>query len=285
MGEALPAEVVEEIVARALAEDVGAGDITTEATIPEAARARAVILAKQEAVVAGLPLVAAVFQRLDPRVAVEPVSQDGGRVAPGDVVARLEGRARALLTGERTALNFLQHMSGVATLAARYAEAVEGTGARVLDTRKTIPGLRALDKYAVRMGGAHNHRMGLFDAVLIKDNHIRAAGGVSAAVERARAAAPEGAVVEVEAQNTAEVKEAVCSGADVILLDNMTPEEVKRAVALIAGRAKTEVSGGITLKTVRSYAECGVDYISVGEITHSARAVDFSLEFLERENG
>lgn len=281
MDHRLPSEMVEEIVSRALAEDVGAGDITTEATVPADVRARGEIIAKQEAVVAGLPLVEAVFRNVDSGIVVEPAVQDGGRVAPGEVVARVEGRARGILTGERTALNFLQHMSGVATLAARYVKAVKGTKARILDTRKTIPGLRALDKYAVRMGGAHNHRMGLFDAVLIKDNHIRAAGAVAAAVERARAAAPEGAVVEVETQSMAQVEEAVGAGADVIMLDNMSPEEVKRAVELIAGRAKTEVSGGVTLETVRSYAECGVDYISVGEITHSARAADFSLEFLE----
>ena len=277
----IPEGVVRDIVGRALAEDVGPGDITTRATVAAGISCRAQVVAKEEAVVAGLFVVEATFRAVGPAITFQSAVEDGAHVRVGAVVAELAGDVRVVLTGERTALNFLQRMSGIATLAARYVEAVKGTKARILDTRKTAPGLRLLDKYAVRMGGACNHRIGLFDGVLIKDNHIRAADGIAAAVRRARAACENSARIEVEAQSMGQVEEALAAGVDVIMLDNMGVEEVGQAVALIAGRAETEVSGGVTLDTVRAYAERGVDYISVGEITHSAPAVDFSLEIVE----
>ncbi len=274
----VPEAVVREAVARALAEDVGAGDITTEAVVDSGTPCRAEIVAKAEGVVAGLVVAEATFRAVDPEVSFEHAVSDGGEVSPGTVVARVAGEAASILTAERTALNFLQRMSGIATLTARYVKAVAGTGARILDTRKTAPGLRALDKYAVAAGGGTNHRMGLFDAVLIKDNHIRAAGGIAEAIDRAREAAGGSAEVEVEAQSLAQVEEAVAVGVDVIMLDNMGAEEIRAAVKLVGERARTEVSGGVSLDTVRELAECGVDYISVGALTHSAPALDLSLE-------
>jgi nicotinate-nucleotide pyrophosphorylase (carboxylating) len=278
----LPEGAIGEIVRRALEEDVGAGDITTLATVAAEARCRAQIVAKAEGVVAGLSVAEAVFRALDPEVSFEHRAREGDGVRPGMAVAEAEGRARAMLMGERTALNFLQRMSGIATLTARFVAAVQGTKAKILDTRKTAPGLRLLDKAAVRAGGGQNHRMGLFDGVLIKDNHIRAAGGIAAAVERARARTDGLSRIEVEAQTLAQVEEVLAAGADSIMLDNMSLEEIGRAVGLIAGRAETEVSGGVTLATVRAYAEVGVDYISVGALTHSAPALDFSLEIVEQ---
>ena len=272
---------VREIVARALAEDIGAGDVTTVATVDELGVARAEVVAKAEGVVAGLEVMGEVFLAVNPWVEFDAPPLDGVAVVPGDVVARIVGPARALLTAERTALNFLQRMSGIATLTARYVAAVKGTRVQILDTRKTAPGLRALDKYAVRMGGGRNHRFGLFDGVLIKDNHIRAAGGLGEAVAAARAQAHHLLRLEVEAQSLAQVEQALQARADVIMLDNLSLDEVRQAVAMIGDRAQTEVSGGITLETVRAYAECGVDFISVGELTHSPRALDFSLEFAE----
>jgi nicotinate-nucleotide pyrophosphorylase (carboxylating) len=274
--------VLREIVARALGEDIGSGDITTLATVDQEARGRAEIIGKAEGVVAGLFVAEATFRALDSDVSFTCQARDGDRVRPQMVVAGLEGQARAILTGERTALNFLQRMSGIATLTARYVEAVRGTRVRILDTRKTAPGLRLVDKYAVRMGGGHNHRLGLFDGVLVKDNHIRAAGGVAAAVARVRASAQRQLKIEVEAQDLPQVEEALAAGADIIMLDNMGLDEIRQAVALVSGRAETEVSGGVTLETVRGYAECGVDYISVGALTHSAAALDFSLEIVEQ---
>ncbi len=275
----LPESLVQEIVARALAEDIGVGDVTTLATVEEGRTCRAEVLAKAEGVVAGLGVMETTFLALDARVQFEALCRDGSTVTPGEVVARVSGPARALLTAERTALNFLQRMSGIATLTARYVAAVEGTKAQILDTRKTAPGLRVLDKYAVRMGGGRNHRFGLFDGVLIKDNHIRAAGGIEGAVERARGAAHHLLKIEVEVTTFEELEEALAAGAEVIMLDNMDPRDVARAVEKIAGRALVEASGNITLENVRAYAECGVDFISVGELTHSPRALDFSLEF------
>ena len=274
----LSESLVREIVARALAEDVGVGDVTTLATVGEGRICRAEVIAKAEGVVAGLGVMETTFLARDGRVQFEALRGDGSTVTPGEVVARVSGSARALLTAERTALNFLQRMSGIATLTARYVAAVAGTKAQILDTRKTAPGLRLLDKHAVRLGGGRNHRFGLFDGVLIKDNHIRAAGGLGAAIARARAIAHHLLRVEVEAQDLVQVEQALLAKADVIMLDNMTLDEVREAVALIGGRAQTEVSGGIALETVRAYAECGVDFISVGELTHSPRALDFSLE-------
>jgi nicotinate-nucleotide pyrophosphorylase (carboxylating) len=258
-----------------IAEDLGAGDLTSEAVVPEGARARAVILLKERGVVCGLEPVRAVFEALDPEVAFEAVAAEG--VETQGEIARLEGDARALLAGERLALNLLGRLSGIATLTRRYVDAVDGTGATILDTRKTTPGLRGLEKYAVRCGGGTNHRLGLDDGVLIKDNHLRLAGSVGAAVELAKGSDVE---VEVECESLEEVREALGAGADWILLDNMSPPQLEEAVALAGDRARLEASGGITLDNVRAVAETGVDFISIGALTHSARALDVSLEVL-----
>lgn len=267
---------MDDLVERALAEDVGGGDVTTEATVPAGARARATITQKAPGVVYGLDLAEAVFRRLDPEVAVERLVEEGVWRQDGGPVLRAEGSARALLTGERTALNFLQRLSGVATAAARAARAVEGTGATVLDTRKTTPGLRALEKAAVAAGGAANHRAGLYDMVLIKENHIAAAGGIAAAVRAARERAPD-LPLEVEVRNPGEIDEALAAGARRLLLDNMTPDELRAAVAQVAGRARLEASGGVTFETLKDIADTGVDWVSVGALTHSAPALDLSL--------
>jgi len=264
-----------EIVERALAEDVGSGDLTTEATVPAAARARALITQKAPGVVFGLDAAEETFRALDPDVVVQRLTAEGHWRESGDVL-RIQGSARALLTAERTALNFLQRLSGVATLAARCVTAVQGTGARILDTRKTTPGLRSLEKAAVAAGGATNHRAGLFDAVLIKENHAALAGGVGEAVRRARARAP-GVPIEVECRTLAEVDEALAAGAPRILLDNMTVEQLRQAVVHVHGRAELEASGGVTLQTLRAIASTGVDFVSVGALTHSAPALDLSL--------
>jgi nicotinate-nucleotide pyrophosphorylase (carboxylating) len=256
-----------------LAEDVGAGDVTSEAVVPSGARLEGTLLLKERGVVCGLDVAEAVFRELDPEVEFEHLARDGD-VAQGEV-ARVAGDARALLAGERTALNLLGRLSGVATLTRRYVDAVEGTGATVLDTRKTTPGLRALEKLAVRAGGGTNHRFGLDDAVLIKDNHLRLGGGIAASV---RGAKETGLAVEVECETLDEVREALGAGADSILLDNMTLDGLREAVREVAGRAKTEASGGVTLETVRAIAETGVDFVSVGALTHSARSLDVSLE-------
>lgn len=266
-----------ELVRRALAEDIGQGDWTTVATVAAGVRARGRVLAKSDAVVAGLELVPIVFDEVGPGVQVTPLVTDGTRVARGQDVLRLEGPARALLTGERVALNLLQRASGIATLTRAFVDAVQGTRARIADTRKTVPGLRALDKYAVRTGGGVNHRAGLDGGVLIKENHVAAAGSIRTAVERARRLAPLTLRVEVETRDLAEVDEALAAGADIIMLDNMSPADMRAAVALIAGRALVEASGNMTLETVRAAAECGVDVISVGALTHSVRAADLSL--------
>jgi nicotinate-nucleotide pyrophosphorylase (carboxylating) len=266
---------VNAIVAAALAEDLGDGDVTTAATVPEEARAVAVISQKAPGVVFGLDVAEQAFRELDPDVRVRRLGPEGEWREGGDVLA-IEGRARALLSAERTALNFLARLSGVATQSARYARAIEGTGARILDTRKTTPGLRSLEKAAVVAGGATNHRAGLYDAILIKENHATMAGGVGEAVRRARAAAPE-RPLEVECRSLAEVEEALTAGAPRILLDNMTPEQLRDAVGAVAGRAELEASGGVTLETVREVAATGVDFVSVGALTHSAPALDLSL--------
>jgi nicotinate-nucleotide pyrophosphorylase (carboxylating) len=277
---ALAVAELERIVELALAEDVGAGDATTESTVPADARVRAQLQIEEQGVVCGVPVAAAVFAALDAEVAVTQVVEEGERV-DGDatVVAELEGPARAILTGERTALNFLARLSGVATLTRTYVDAIAGTGATVLDTRKTTPGLRTLEKYAVRCGGGTNHRFGLDDAVLVKENHIRSAGGITAAVAGIRRAGIE-LPVEVEAETLADVDEALACGVGRILLDNMTPAEIREAVALVDGRAQLEASGGISLDTIRAYAETGVDFISIGALTHSARSLHVSLEVL-----
>ncbi|MBV8999486.1 MAG: carboxylating nicotinate-nucleotide diphosphorylase [Solirubrobacterales bacterium] len=264
-----------DIVDRALAEDVGAGDVTTAATVPEGARGRARITQKAPGVIYGLDVAAQTFRTLDPDMAVERLVAEG-EWREGGPVLQLEGSARAILTGERTALNFLQRLSGVATMAARCVRAVEGTGATILDTRKTTPGLRALEKAAVAAGGATNHRFGLFDEILIKENHAALAGGVGEAVREAQRYAPD-LPLEVECRTLAEVDEALGAGAPRLLLDNMTVQQLAAAVRHVAGRAQLEASGGVTLQTLRAIGGTGVDFISVGAITHSAPALDLSL--------
>ncbi len=266
------------LVGRALGEDVGSGDITTEATISADARARALITQKAPGSIFGLQAAETAFLLLDPAARFERLVEEGYWREQGGPALSIEASARALLTGERTALNFLAHLSGVATWAARAARAVEGTGAKVLDTRKTTPGLRMLEKAAVAAGGAHNHRIGLFDAILLKENHIAAAGGIARAVQRARAAGPELAdTLEVEVRDTREIDEALAAGAPRLLLDNMTTEQLSAAVARVAGRAELEASGNVTLQNIRERALTGVDFISVGALTHSAPALDLSL--------
>jgi nicotinate-nucleotide pyrophosphorylase (carboxylating) len=266
------------LVRRALDEDVGAGDVTTSATVAPDARARATIAQKAPGVIYGLEAAEAVFMELDPGARCERLVQQGRWREDGGPVLAVEGLARALLTGERTALNFLGHLAGVATMAARAAGAVEGTSARVLDTRKTTPGLRALEKAAVAAGGAHNHRAGLYDAILIKENHIAAAGGIAQAIERAHTAAPELAgTLEVEVRDRDEIAQALAAGAPRLLLDNMDDAQLRAAVAQVAGRAQLEASGGVTLQTLRERAETGVEWISMGALTHSAPALDLSL--------
>jgi nicotinate-nucleotide pyrophosphorylase (carboxylating) len=266
----------DELIERALAEDVGAGDLTTAAVVAEDARAGARIEQRAPGVIAGLGVAEAVFLRVDPELRFQALASEGEWREPGPV-AQVEGGARSILTAERVALNFLGRLSGVATLAARFARAVEGTGARVLDTRKTTPGLRALEKEAVRLGGGTNHRAGLHDAILVKENHAAVAGGVGEAARRALAGAPAGIAAEVECATLAEVEEALGAGVARILLDNMQLEELRRAVELAGGRAELEASGGVTLESVRAIAETGVDYVSVGAMTHSAPALDVSL--------
>jgi nicotinate-nucleotide pyrophosphorylase (carboxylating) len=262
----------------AFAEDLGAaGDITSAATIPAGARLKAAMVARQPLVLAGLPIAVAAFARLDPGAAIAAHAADGDRLAAGATILTVMGNARALLAAERTALNILQHLSGIATLTAAYADAIAGTGATLLDTRKTIPGLRALAKYAVRMGGGANHRMGLFDAILIKDNHVAVAGGVAAAVAAAKAASA--LPVQVEVDRLDQIAPALDAGADRLLLDNMPPPMLREAVGLVAGRVPTEASGGVTLETIRAIAETGVTYISVGRLTQSAPAVDIGLDY------
>lgn len=272
----------ERLIDLALDEDMTGGDVTTLATVPAEATAKGILLVKQPGVLSGLSAAADVFARVDPRVALAPAAHDGGRVAAGSVIARLEGPARGVLSGERVALNLLQRLSGIATLTAAFVDAVAGTKARIVDTRKTTPGMRALEKAAVRDGGGHNHRFGLGDGVLIKDNHLAAVGGadrVTKAVRAARAYAPHTLKIEVEVTTLAEVDEAAAAGADIILLDNMSPAEMSEAVARVDGRALLEASGGVTLATVRAIAETGVDLISVGALTHSAPSLDISLDF------
>ncbi len=276
---------IKSAVERALAEDVGSGDVTTLATIPETATATALLRARQPLVLAGLGLAEQAFRTLDPAVQFERPARDGDPLPAGATALIIRGNARALLTAERVALNFVQRLSGIATLTARYVKEISGTGARVLDTRKTTPGLRALEKFAVRCGGGQNHRFGLHDMVLIKDNHLAALRGaqpnpVAAAIQRARAQYPK-LKVEAEADTLEQALQAAEAGADFILLDNMPPALLREAVSRIAGRSKTEASGGVRLETIRTIAETGVDFISVGALTHSATAVDLGLDFEE----
>jgi nicotinate-nucleotide pyrophosphorylase (carboxylating) len=264
----------------ALREDLPSGDITSESVIPAGSRSEAYFLAKEDGVLAGLPVAGRVFEKLDPSIIFIERFREGSAFRQADKLARVKGPTIALLKGERTALNFLQRLCGVATATRRYIEAVAGTKARILDTRKTTPGLRLLEKYAVRTAGGTNHRMNLSEMVLIKDNHLRRVGSVSEAVRRARAAVRQGTRIEVEAANLLQVREALAAGADMIMLDNMTVETMRQAVALAAGRVPLEASGNMTLDRVRAVAETGVDFISVGALTHSAKAIDISLEFM-----
>jgi len=265
-------------VAATLAEDLGErGDITSQAVIPADARFGAVMASREPIVAAGLPIAEAFFRALDPDVEIECRAGEGERVGAGAELLRVAGRARALLTAERSALNVVQHLSGIATLTRRYVDAIAGTGAALLDTRKTLPGLRVLEKYATRLGGAENHRMGLWDAAMIKDNHVAVAGDIGEAVRRAAAAGIERIIVEVD--RLGQIEPALASGATHLLLDNMDPPTLREAVRLVAGRVPTEASGGITLETIRATAETGVTYVSVGRITQSAPAADIGLDF------
>jgi nicotinate-nucleotide pyrophosphorylase (carboxylating) len=275
----VPGFDLDDFVTRVLAEDLGeGGDVTSRATIDADARFTATMNCREPIVVAGIDIAAAFFRRLDPAVAINIHAADGDEIDAGGTLMVLAGSARAMLTAERSALNTLQHLSGIATLTRRYVEAIAGTGATLLDTRKTIPGLRALDKYAARMGGATNHRMRLDDGVLIKDNHVGVAGSVEAAVARA-VAANTGLQVQVEVDRLEQIEPALAAGAERLLLDNMAPPMLREAVALTAGRVPLEASGGVNLTTIRAIAETGVDFISVGRITQSAPAVDIALDY------
>ncbi len=274
----LPGFDLDSFVRSTLAEDLGeAGDITSEAVIPADARFAGAMDSREAIVAAGLPIAEAFFRTLDPKVAIDSLVRDGDAVEAGSDLLRLRGKARALLTAERSALNIVQHLSGIATLTRRYVEAIAGTGAILLDTRKTIPGLRRLEKYATRMGGARNHRMGLWDSAMIKDNHVAVAGSVAEAVRRAAAAGIGRIVVEVDRLD--QIEPALDAGATHLLLDNMDAPMLREAVALVAGRVPTEASGGVTLETIRAKAETGVTYVSVGRITQSAPAADIGLDF------
>jgi nicotinate-nucleotide pyrophosphorylase (carboxylating) len=279
----LTAEEIRRAVQLALAEDIGEGDATTLAIVPESASIRAAMKSREPCVVAGLEIAEAAFAELSPAVKVRPLAKDGDSVKDAQELLRIEGPARAILSAERVALNFVQRLSGIATLTAQFVEAIKGTRAQILDTRKTVPGLRRFEKYAVTCGGGHNLRLGLHDMILIKDNHLEALRNekpnpVAAAVQRARAQYPK-LKVEVEADTLEQVEQAVAAGADIVLLDNMNLIQLRLAVQQAKGRAQTEASGGVNLASVRAIAETGVDFISVGALTHSARAVDIALDF------
>lgn len=267
------------VVESALKEDIGTGDITSMLTVPEQAVSRAVISVREDGVIAGMDAAEMAFSVVDPHVRFERIVSDGDRVSRGQALAVVEGRSRSLLAGERIALNFLQRLSGIATKTAYFVSLVEGTKAKIVDTRKTTPGLRALEKYAVRVGGGYNHRFGLYDGVLIKDNHIVAAGGVRNAVTAAKASAPHTLKVEVEVRTLDELTEALDSGADAVLLDNMDIETMRQAVEITAGRAVLEASGGVNEQTIADIAATGVDLISVGALTHSVKSLDIGLDF------
>ena len=268
---------IDRLIDLALIEDIGPGDVTTDHLVPSHSKWQGVIVAKENLVFAGLEVAHQVFRRIDSRIAFHTACGDGDSIQVGQTVAEITGHLAALLTGERTALNFLQRLSGIATLTRSYTELLADKHVQLLDTRKTTPGWRELEKYAVRIGGGTNHRMGLYDAVLIKDNHITAAGSISEAVKRVTAKVPAGTTIEVETVDLDEVRDAMDAGADIIMLDNMATETIKAAVTLVNGRAKLEVSGGITYEHLAQLADTGIDYISSGALTHSARAVDLSM--------
>ena len=277
----LPPGEIERVIDAALAEDLGSGDITTCAVVPAGARLRLVMRTRQAIVLAGIDVAAAVFRRLDPKAKIEILARDGERLEAGAALARIEGEAGGLLTAERTALNLVQVLSGIATATRAYVERIAGTGAVLLDTRKTLPGLRALSKYATRMGGATNHRMRLDDGILIKDNHIAIAGGVAEAVRHARAGRDGIRDVRVECDTLDQVRDALAAGADSILLDNMDTATLRKAVELVAKRVPLEASGGVTLANIRAIAETGVDFVSTGKITQAAPAADIGLDIAE----
>jgi nicotinate-nucleotide pyrophosphorylase (carboxylating) len=268
---------LDQLIDLALEEDVGTGDVTTEHLVPTQAKGHGAIVAKENLIISGLDVARRVFQRIDADVVFQSNFKDGSRVEKGRIVANLSGRLSALLIGERTALNFLQRLSGIATYVQTYVSMLEDKKVKLLDTRKTTPGWRELEKYAVRTGGGTNHRMGLYDAVLIKDNHIAASGSISEAIERIKAAVGSAMTIEVETTNMEEVQEALDAGAHIIMLDNMDLDQIKAAVTIVNGRAKLEVSGGITRKHLADLADTGIDFISSGALTHSARAVDLSM--------
>ena len=277
-------DVIDPTIEHALQEDIGDGDITTNTVIPGEMQTTATMTAKADGVVAGLPVAERVFRKLNPDIEWTSNIEDGSFVKKGDVLVQVKGSFRALLTGERLALNFLQRMSGIATETSKYVEAVREFPTEILDTRKTVPGLRLLDKYAVKMGGGTNHRIGLYDMVMIKDNHIKVAGGITQAVRTIRSAISEGVKIEVETTNLNEVEEAIAAGADIIMLDNMDNDTMKRGVELINGRAKVEASGNMTLERVKEVAATGVDYISIGALTHSVKALDISMNIDIKQN-
>lgn len=268
---------IDRLIDLALTEDIANGDITSEYLIPAASSATAQLTAKEEMVIAGLDMVTRVFHRLDPEIEIRFMVKEGEVIPKGTVIASLSGKTKTLLTGERTALNFLQRLSGIATHTRNYVRLMEGTTTKLVDTRKTTPGWRQLEKYAVRMGGAYNHRMGLYDGILIKDNHIDASGGILPAVQKAREQRSPFIKIEVETRNMAEVKEALESNADIIMLDNMTPSDIQKAIALIDKKALVEISGGVTKENLRELASLGADFISSGALTHAARSVDISM--------
>ncbi len=270
--------LVRKLIEEALWEDIGPGDVTSDAVISEESASTAEIIAKQDIVVVGVLIAREVFRKLDPWVQFTPVVHDGNRVPSGTIIAQVQGRTRALLAGERVALNLMQHLSGIATLTAKFAEALKGSRAEILDTRKTLPGYRALEKYAVRMGGGRNHRFGLYDGIMIKDNHIAAAGGIIKAMAEIRKKVQPLLKIEVEVKTLDEVREAMAAGATMILLDNMPPHLMKQAVNIVGGRVLVEASGNVTLENIKAIAETGVDFISSGSLTHSAPAADISMK-------
>ncbi len=270
---------LDRIISEALQEDIGSGDVTTNLIVPHTTVSEAFMIAKADGIIAGLPIAKAVFKKLDKKTIWESLVKEGEHISAGTEIVRLKGSYRALLTGERTALNFLQRISGIATAASKYVEKLEGLNTVILDTRKTVPGLRILDKYGVKMGGGTNHRIGLYDMVLIKDNHIKAAGGIIEAVMQIKNNLTRKIKIEIEVTNLDEVKLALNAGADIIMLDNMPLKQMKEAVNFIDGKVKVEASGGVNLKSVRAIAETGVDFISVGALTHSVKALDISMNF------
>lgn len=279
----IPTWELEELVRRALAEDIGSGDVTTDSLIPEGAPGTGAVQVREAGIIAGLDVLVTVFRLMDPAIKVELLRKDGDTVERGDMVARISGPARGLLKGERVALNFIQRMSAIATATNQLVKAVDGIPVRIIDTRKTTPGLRAFERYAVRAGGGHNHRYGLSDGVLIKDNHLEVLAqeghGITEAIRRAREAIPHTVGIEIEVETLEQAREAAEAGADAILLDNMSPAEMREAVTLIAGRALTEASGGVTAANIRAVADSGVDLISSGALTHSIKAMDIGIDF------